>query len=170
MSARHALLLDSNVWSHLILGLPDKQARVLAGLGALLQKYPGATLATSQMCIAECMVGARRLPDPLQRQAAQSELEHEFSKPDLVVVQVTSQVLDWAATLRADSLRRVTTLGGPLPGVDGGKLKLPDAAIAASCLDFSPPAVLVTENVADFLYLEDGVQKTVAGLVVEKIG
>lgn len=170
MSGGHVLLLDSNVWSHLVLGLPDSQARVLASLNALRQKYPGAQLATSQICVAECLVGARRLSDPDQRKAAQAELAFEFSKPELMLVEVTPQVLDRAATLRAESLRRSAALGGPLPKADGGKLKLPDATIAASCLAFNPPAVLVTENASDFEFLENGLQQTVAGLIVEKIG
>jgi len=170
MSVGNVLLLDSNVWSHLILGLPNDQARVLARLNALVEKYPGTLLATSQICVAECLVGARRLPEPEQRQAAQEQLMREFAKPELLLVEVTPSVLDRAATLRAESLRRAATLGGPQAKADGGKLKLPDATIAASCLEFNPPAVLVTENDGDFRYLEDGVQKTVADLVLEKIG
>ena len=164
------LLLDSNVWSHLVLGLPEKQASVSRALGTLLQKYPGTVLATSQICIAECLVGARRLPDPWQRVAAEAELQREFAKPDLAVVEVTPRVLNRAATIRAESLLRVAALGHAPPGADGGKLKLPDAIIAASCFDFDPPAILVTENDSDFRYVEEGIQKTVAGLVVERVG
>ena len=50
------------------------------------------------------------------------------------------------------------------------RIKLPDAIIAASCLDFTPPAILVTENDLDFRYEENGIQKIVAGLVVERVG
>lgn len=170
MSVAHVLLLDSNVWIHLVLGQPGKQSQVLASLNALMQKYSGAVLATSQICVAECLVGARRLSDPVQREAAQAELQREFSKPELVLVDVTAQVLDRAATLRAESLRRAAAQGGPPPGVDGGKLKLPDATIAASCLEFDPPAILVTENDKDFRYVEEGQSKTVADLVVEGVG
>ena len=170
MSTASVLLLDSNVWSHLVLGLPEKQASVSTALGALLQQYPGTVLATSQICIAECLVGARRLPDPLQRQAAEAELQREFGEPDLAVVEVTPRVLNRAATIRAESLLRVAASGHAPPGTDGGKLKLPDAIIAASCFDFDPPAILVTENDSDFRYVEVGIQKTVAGLVVESVG
>lgn len=170
MSVAHVLLLDSNVWSHLVLGLPGKKSQVLASLTALMQKYPGTVLATSQICVAECLVGARRLADPVQRLAAQAELQREFSKPELVLLDVTSQILDRAATLRAESLRRVSAQGGLSPGVDGGKLKLPDATIAASCLEFDPPAILVTENDKDFRYVEEGQLKTVADLAIERVG
>ena len=59
------LLLDTNVWSHLILGEASKRQKVQADLDALLQKYPGAARATSRICVAECLVAARRLADPI---------------------------------------------------------------------------------------------------------
>ena len=53
---------------------------------------------------------------------------------------------------------------------DGGKLKLPDAIIAASCLHFSPPAVLFTKNRKDFEVADgQGGRATLAGLVVEPL-
>lgn len=170
MSATQVLLLDSNVWSHWVLGVPDKQASIRSAVSALLQKYPGAALATSQICVAECLVGARRLLNPLQRQAAEAELQLEFAKPELVVVQVTPQVLDRAAALRAESLRRLPAVVAQALKDNGGKLKLPDAVIAASCLEFDPPAVLVTENDRDFRFTDALGQQSVAGLIVERVG
>jgi len=164
------LLLDTNVWSHLILGEANKRQKVQADLNALLQKYPGATRATSAVCIAECLVAARRLADPAERAAAEAAFQAEFSSPQLMVVEITVAVADKAATLRADALRRATANGGVPAGVDGGRLKLPDAMIAASCLDFDPPAILVTENVGDFVFVENGVQKTVGDIAVERVG
>lgn len=164
------LLLDTNVWSHLILGEPDKRKKVQADLDALLQKYPRAARATSRVCVAECLVAARRLVDPAERAAAEAAFANEFESPQLMIVEMTGSVADRAATLRAESLRRAVANGGTPAGEDGGKLKLPDAMIAASCLDFNPPAILVTENVGDFVYLENGVQKTVADIVVEPVG
>lgn len=41
------LLLDTNVWSHLILGEASKRQKVQADLDALLQKYPGAARAVA---------------------------------------------------------------------------------------------------------------------------
>lgn len=164
------LLIDSNVWSHLVLGDAAKQAKVRADLQALVQKYPLAARATSGMCVAECMVGARRLTNPASVVAAEAQFNEMFGDPLLMVVEVSDVVLDRAATLRAQALHRAATAGGPPAGENGGKLKLPDAVIAASCLDFDPPAVLVTENDADFRYLENGQSLTVAGLVVERVG
>ena len=94
----------------------------------------------------------------------------EFRSPDLIVVEVTQQVLDNAATLRASRLQLAARRGSQRAGPDGGKLLLPDAIMAASCLEFTPPAVLVTENDLDFRYEENGIQKIVAGLVVERVG
>jgi predicted nucleic acid-binding protein len=164
------LLLDTNVWSHLMLGEASKREKVQTDLDALLLKYPGAARATSRVCVVECLVAARRLSDPVERAAAEATFNAEFTNPQLMIVEMTELVADRAATLRAEALRRAIASGGVPAGADGGKLKLPDAMIAASCLDFDPPAILVTENVGDFVYLELGAQKTVADIVVERVG
>lgn len=166
----HVLLLDTNVWSHLILSDDAKRTKVQADLDALLQKYPGAARATSGICVAECMVAARRITDPAARAAAEAAFQAEFDNPNLMVVAVSPPLFDKAATLRAEALRRAAAMGGQAAGADGGKLQLPDAVIAASCLDFDPPAILVTENVSDFRYFEGGQARTVANLVVERVG
>jgi predicted nucleic acid-binding protein len=166
----HVLLLDTNVWSHLILSDDAKRTKVQADLDALLQKYPGAARATSGICVAECMVAARRIADPTARAAAEAAFQAEFDNSNLMVVDVSPSLLDKAASLRAEALRRSAAAGGTPAGADGGKLKLPDAVIAASCLDFDPPAILITENVSDFRYLEGGLDCTVADLVVERVG
>ena len=164
------LLLDSNVWSHLILGDRQKQHAVRGQLAALRAKYPGATRATSGINVAEALVAARRLPDASAAARFEALFHAEFERPDLVVVPVTQRVLDNAARLRADSLKLAKRSGNLPAGPDGGKLKLPDAIVAASCLAFDPPAILVTENAGDFQYLDQGILQTVANLVVEKIG
>ena len=164
------LLLDTNVWSHLILGDESKREKVQADLASLLLKYPGAVRATSRICVAECMVAARRLLDPVERAAAEAAFSAEFESLQLIIVEATKSVADRAAELRAEGLRRSAALGSVPAGPDGGKLKLPDAFIAASCLDFDPPAILVTENTGDFFYSENGIQIAVSGLIVEKIG
>ena len=69
--------------------------------------------------------------------------------PALDQVAVRARALSFAAALQA---------------------RLPDAIVAASCLDFTPPAILVTENDLDFRYEENGIQKIVAGLLVERVG
>lgn len=166
----HVLLLDSNVWSHLILGDAAKREKVKAQLAALRMEYPGAVKATSAICVAECLVAVRRLADKASSLQFEALLQTEFSSPDLIVVEVTRQVLDSAASLRAMRLRVAGQKGSQSAGPDGGKLLLPDAIIAASCLDFKPAAILVTENALDFHYEENGIQKIVAGLVVEKVG
>ena len=164
------LLIDSNVWSHLILGDAPRQAQVRAELHALMQKYPQAARATSGICVAECLVAARRLADPQARAAAEAAFSEAFDDPQLMVVAVTPAVLDRAATLRAQALRLAAAAGSQAASADGGKLKLPDAIIAASCLEFDPPAVLLTENDKDFRYLDTGQSLTVAALVVERVG
>lgn len=166
----HVLLLDTNVWSHLVLGDSAKSGTVKAQLAALRLKYPGAAMATSGICIAECMVAARRLPGMEERALAEAAFQLEFSKASLMVVDVTPPILDMAANMRAEALRRAAAAGSTAAGANGGKLKLPDAVIAATCMDFNPVAILVTENMGDFQYVEDGVIKTVSGLTVEAVG
>lgn len=171
------LLLDTNVWSHLLLGTPEKRAQVQARLQQLRTLYPDATLATSRICIAEALVAARRLADPQAVQQAEDSLQGEFRNPNLVVVEITDvvfardiQVYDLAASLRGEALRAAALHGCQRAADDGGRLKLPDAIIAASCLVFSQPAVLVTENVADFrLVSMNGHAAWVAGLTVQGI-
>lgn len=141
-----------------------------AQLSALRLKYPGAVMATSGICVAECLVAVRRLPDVATANQFEALLQTQFNNPDVMVVAVTAQVLDRAASLRADRLKLAASRGSQMAGADGGKLLLPDAIIAASCLDFTPSAILLTENEADFRYVENEIQKTVAGLVVERIG
>jgi predicted nucleic acid-binding protein len=106
----------------------------------------------------------------VERAAAEAAFAAEFENPQLMIVEMTDFVADKAATLRAEALRRAVANGGVPAGTDGGKLKLPDAMIAASCLDFDPPAILVTENVGDFVFVENGIQKTVADIPVERVG
>lgn len=166
----YVLLLDTNVWSHLVLGDAAKQAKMSADLAALLLKYPGASRATCRICVAECLVAARRIAEPAAAAAVEVRFQAEFSAPDLIVVEVDQTVWDQAATLRAETLRRAQQAGGQAAGADGGKLKLPDAIVAASCLTFDPPAVLVTENDKDFRYTDATGPKTVGSLVVEHVG
>lgn len=164
------LLIDSNVWSHLILGSSEKQIKVRAQLSALQRKYVGTRLVTSAICVAECLIAARRLADPALAQRAEAAFRLEFASGDVEIVPVTEEVLDRAATLRANRLKLAASRGSQTAGAKGGKLLLPDAIVAASCLEFNPSAILVTENDGDFRYLEDGVEKTIAKLVLERMG
>ena len=80
------LLWDTNVWSHLLLGIPEKRAQVQARLKELAERYPGATRATSRICIVEALVAARRLTDPQAAQDAEALLQSEFGNANLIVV------------------------------------------------------------------------------------
>ena len=101
----HVLLLDSNVWSYLILGDLPMREKVAAQLAALRLKYPGAVMATSGICVAECLVAVRRLPDVAIANQFEALLQTQFNNPDVMVVPVTAQVLDRAASLRANRLK-----------------------------------------------------------------
>lgn len=165
------LLLDTNVWSHLVQGTPDKKAKVQHDLGALLQRYPGAARATSALCVAECRVAALRLTDPVARATAEAAYALEWDSQQLITVALSDTVLEKAAQLRGESLRRAAALGSTSASANGGKLKLPDAIVAACCFEFGEtPAILVTENTKDFTWMQEGVAQTVGGLVVEQVG
>ncbi|MFN7882709.1 MAG: type II toxin-antitoxin system VapC family toxin, partial [bacterium] len=94
----HVLLLDTNVWSHLVLSEEPKRLKVQADLEALLLKYPQAALATSRICVAECMVAARRIADPAERAVAEAAFEEKFANESLMIVDASEPVLDMAAT------------------------------------------------------------------------
>lgn len=166
------LLFDSNVWSHLVLKRTTQDAKVQTDIDALLLKYQLSSRCTSRICVAEALVGARRLLDGQQRMQLEAALMEEFENAQLLIVDVVASILDRAATLRAESLRRAASKRDVIPaGADGGKLKLPDAIIAATCLEFDPPAILVTENDKDFRYIDDqGVSCTVGNLIIERVG
>lgn len=165
------LLLDSNIFSHLILGSPGKRAAVQAGLARLLTAYPGAVRATSGLCVAECLVAARSLDGAAARAAAESAFAALFNAPDLQVVAISAEVLDKAASLRADTLRRAAAPGQQPAAPHSGRLKMPDAIVAASCLAFEPAAVLVTENDGDFTWVDaGGTLVKVGGLEVVRVG
>ena len=153
-----------------MLGSPAKRAAVQAVLAALLHTHPGALQATSGLCVAECMVAARRILDDPARDAAERAFTSLFEAPGLQVVAVTAAVLDHAASLRAQALRRAACATQPGASANGGRLRLPDAIIAASCLVFNPPAVLVTENESDFGWTDaQGVRVQVGGLEVVNV-
>jgi predicted nucleic acid-binding protein len=161
------LLFDTNIWSHLVMADKTNSQRVQEQLSQLHSKYPQATIATSRLCVAECLVGARSWPDADKRNQAEEQYQRAFSDASLHLVEVSAQILDHAASLRADSVRRakvVTT-------ANGGKLKLPDAIVAATCLAFDPPAIFVTENDKDFRYSDgQGTFYTVSDLIIESVG
>jgi predicted nucleic acid-binding protein len=161
------LLFDTNAWSHLVMADKTNSQRVQEQLKALQAKYPQSTIATSRICVTECLVGARSWQDADKRVKSEEQYLLFFNAASLTVVEVSAHILDVAASLRAESLLRakVTTT------TNGGKLKLPDAIIAASCLEFDPPAILVTENNKDFRYLDNQNEPcTVGHLTIECVG
>jgi predicted nucleic acid-binding protein len=172
------LLFDTNIWSDLLLGDEAEQQRVRQRLVALRATYGDFVRATSRICVVEALVAARIAPTAHQRDADEALLQSELEHPALIVVELTDKIFgetvavgDRAASLRAEMVRRTRALA-PASGItaDGGKLKLPDAIIAASCLHFSPPAVLFTKNRKDFEVTDGrGGRVALTGLVVEPL-
>jgi hypothetical protein len=165
------LLLDTNVWSHLVLSDLAKRQSVPNGFASIAPEVPRCQSGHQRPVRGRVLGG--RPPAPQTRPSANGPKMRSgffFEDPHVIVVEVTAAVLDTAAALRAEALRRAAAVGGTPAGTDGGKLKLPDAVVAASCLDFDPPAVLVTENTRDFCYTStQGQIQSVANLVIEPI-
>lgn len=172
------LLFDTNIWSDLLLGDEAEQRRVRQRLTVLRAAYGDYARATSRICVLEALVAARLAPTGEDRDRDERRLRSEFGHPGLVVVELTDKVFgetvdvgDHAASLRAEMIRRTRALA-PASGItaDGGRLKLPDAIVAASCLHFSPPAVLFTKNRKDFEVADGlGGRLALGGLVVESL-
>ena len=132
------LLLDTSVWAHLVSSAGPRRSQVQARLRELHDKYPGATRATSAICVAEALAGARRLSDPAVATLTEAAYRREFAMGSVVVVPADESVLDQAASLRSQVLRATEARkrAAAIP-VDGGKLLLPDAIVAASCFAFN---------------------------------
>lgn len=111
------LLLDSNVWSHLILSEAPKREKLVGQLAELRQKYPRAVIATSGICVAECLVAARRLADGEQALKFEALFKAQFEAPGVVVVPVTEQVLDRASSLHAQRLKLAALQGSQSAGI-----------------------------------------------------
>ena len=172
------LLFDTNIWSDLLLGDEAEQQRVRQRLGVLRTSYGDFARATSRICVLEALVAARLAPAGEDRDRDEKRLWSEFARPGLVVVELTDKVFretvdigDRAASLRAEMIRRTRALV-QASGItaNGGRLKLPDAIVAASCSHFSPPAVLFTKNRKDFEVADGrGGRVVLGGLVVEPL-
>ena len=173
------LLFDTNIWSDLVLGSEAERQHVQRRLAELRAVHGSFAMATSRICVAEALVAARTREAQQDRERAEGRLREEFDRPGLRVVELTDKIFgtevhvsDRAAGLRADMIRRTRRLAPHAEiSEDGGKLKLPDALIAASCFCFSPPAVLFTKNARDFQVVDEkGAKAALPGLVVESLG
>lgn len=127
---------DASALIYLIEGREPFAGKVRKELGAVAKKYPDLGAAVSRLTWLECRVGPMKANDS----AALAWYDAFFVRPDLVWVELTRDVVELAAVIRAKR-----------------GLRTPDALQAASCLQLG----------ADHLFLTGGSAfKRVGGLNV----
>ncbi|QXL83515.1 PIN domain-containing protein [Comamonas sp. NLF-1-9] len=119
--------LDASALIYLLEGEPALARRAHAELAALAQTHAGLRVAVSRLSWLECRVGPMKA-DELARLAL---FDAFFARPDLVWLELTREVVELAAAIRARH-----------------GLRTPDALQAACCLQLGPGHVLLTGDAA----------------------
>ena len=128
---------DASALIYLIEAKEPFASRVRKELTAVAKKHPGMGAAVSRLSWLECRVGPMKANDSTTLAA----FDAFFARPDLVWVELTRDVVELAAAIRARH-----------------GLRTPDALQAASCLQLG----------ANHLFLSgDGAFKRVGGLKVK---
>ena len=128
---------DASALIYLIEGKEPFASNVRQQLTALASKYPDLVAAVSRLTWLECRVG----PMKANNSAVLAAFDTFFGKPDLVWVELTKEVVELAAAIRARH-----------------GLRTPDALQAASCLQLG----------GEHLFLSgDATFRRVAGLHVK---
>jgi len=115
--------LDANALIYLIEGREPFVNRVRQELAAIVASHPGVSAALSRLSWLECRVG----PMKSQNQALLTAYDAFFSRSDLVWVDLTRDVVELAAAIRAKH-----------------GLRTADCLQAASCLQLGDPHVFLT--------------------------
>jgi predicted nucleic acid-binding protein len=127
---------DTSALIYLIEGKEPFATKVHKELAATVAKYPGVVAAVSRLTWLECRVGPMKSNDATTLAA----FDGFFARPDLVWVELTRDVVELAAVIRAKH-----------------GLRTPDALQAASCLQLG----------TDHLYFSgDSAFRRIAGLNV----
>lgn len=128
---------DASALIYLIEGKEPFASRVRKELAAAARKHPALGAGTSRLTWLECRVGLMKAND----NAALAAFDVFFARPDLIWVELTKEVVELAAAIRAKN-----------------GLRTPEALQAASCLQLG----------ANHLFLTgDAAFKRVAGLNVK---
>lgn len=123
------IFLDANVVIYLVEGSAPLRKKVRATLSGLMRAHPGSKFAVARLSFLECLVKPMRDDDrPLVER-----YRRFFDSTDLLVVELTAEVVERATVLRASYPR----------------LRTPDALQAACVLSLPAPCIFVTGD-ADF--------------------
>ena len=115
--------LDASALIYLVDGEARWAEATQATLHQLAVEATDLPLALSRLSLLECRVAPLRRGD----QSCLDRFEALFSQPDLLVVELSSSVVELATQLRANH-----------------GLRTPDALQAACCLQLGPDAVMIT--------------------------
>lgn len=118
---------DASALIYLIEGAEPFAAKIRKELAALSNKYPELETAVGRLSWLECRVGPMKGND----KAALVMFDAFFDRPDLIWVELTKEVVELAAAIRAKT-----------------SLKTPDAMQAASCLYLGREHIFFTGDVA----------------------
>jgi len=118
---------DASALIYLLEGREPFAGRVRAELAAIERAHAGVRAAVSRLTWLECRVGPMTANDA----AALARFDAFFTRPDLLWVELSRDVVELAAAVR----------------VRHG-LRTPDALQAASCLQLGPQHVLLTGDTA----------------------
>lgn len=121
------VFFDASALIYLIEGAAPFGEKVRKTLSALAKKHPDLGSAVSRLAWLECRVGPMKANDG----ATLAAFDAFFSRPDLIWVEMTREVVELAAAIR----------------VKHG-LRTPDALHAASCLQLGPRHIFLTGDAA----------------------
>lgn len=121
------VFFDASALIYLIEGREPFVRNVRAAMEGLLRRDPGASTAVSRLSWLECRIG------PLKNNDAESLSRYDafFSRPDVTWVELTREVIELAAAIRARH-----------------GLRTPDALQAACCLQLGHEHQLLTGDAA----------------------
>lgn len=119
--------LDASALIYRIEGVEALATSVAAELGRIAKRYPDVRLAVSRLTWLECRVKPMKDNDG----ALLSRYDAFFDRPDLIWVELTRDVVELAAAVRARH-----------------GLRTPDALQAASCLQLGQAHIMLTGDTA----------------------